>query len=223
VFEHFTDRARKVLVHAQEEARLLNHEFIGTEHILLGLMDEGEGVAAKALTSLDIGVEAVRQKVAETTGHPGSPPAGAPPFTPRSKKVLELSLREAMQLGHKYIGTEHILLALLREGEGVGALVLVDLGASLAQVRTRVIELLSIARYRVAEPATHRGMSETVHRTGDPPFCPHCLTTLEGNLRLISLSAKAADPEKADADWTFVYCETCGRSLGSTAGGTGLV
>ena len=107
MFERFTDRARKVLVHAQEEARLLNHNFIGTEHILLGLIDEGEGVAAKALTSLDITLEAVRRNVAETIGPAGTSTPGSPPFTPRSKKVLELSLREAMQLGHNYIGTDH--------------------------------------------------------------------------------------------------------------------
>ena len=219
MFERFTDRARKVLVHAQEEARLLNHNFIGTEHILLGLIDEGEGVAAKALTSLDITLEAVRRKVAETIGPAGTSTPGSPPFTPRSKKVLELSLREAMQLGHNYIGTEHILLALVREGEGVGAQVLVNLGAGLAEVRVRVIELLSIARYRVGEPAGLLGVAEGGHRTSDkPPFCPHCLTTLEGHLRSVSLPAKAADPEEPDADWTFVYCDTCGRSLGATAG-----
>ena len=148
-----------MLVHAQEEARLLNHNFIGTEHILLGLIDEGEGVAAKALKSLDISLEAVRQKVAETIGRAGTSSAGSPPFTPRSKKVLELSLRESMQLGHNYIGTEHILLALVREGEGVGAQVLVDLGAGLAEVRVRVIELLSVARYRVGEPTTLLGVT----------------------------------------------------------------
>jgi ATP-dependent Clp protease ATP-binding subunit ClpC len=121
VFERFTDRARRVLVLAQEEARLLNHSFIGTEHILLGLIHEGEGVAAKALESLGISLEAVREKVEETIGMAGTAPSGSPPFTPRAKKVLELSLREALQLGHSYIGTEHMLLGLVREGEGVAA------------------------------------------------------------------------------------------------------
>ncbi|MBO0713941.1 MAG: ATP-dependent Clp protease ATP-binding subunit [Acidimicrobiales bacterium] len=143
MFERFTDRARRVLVLAQEEARLLNHNFIGTEHILLGLIHEGEGVAAKALESLGISLEAVREKVEETIGPAGNAPAGSPPFTPRAKKVLELSLREALQLGHNYIGTEHMLLGLVREGEGVAAQVLVSLGADLSRVRQQVIQLLS--------------------------------------------------------------------------------
>jgi ATP-dependent Clp protease ATP-binding subunit ClpC len=131
------------LVLAQEEARLLNHSFIGTEHILLGLIHEGEGVAAKALEQLGISLEAVREKVEETIGLSGNAPTGSPPFTPRAKKVLELSLREALQLGHNYIGTEHMLLGLVREGEGVAAQVLVSLGADLARVRQQVIQLLS--------------------------------------------------------------------------------
>jgi ATP-dependent Clp protease ATP-binding subunit ClpC len=128
---------------AQEEARLLNHIYIGTEHILLGLIHEGEGVAAKALESLGISLEAVRQQVEEIIGQGGSSPSGHIPFTPRAKKVLELSLREALQLGHNYIGTEHILLGLIREGEGVAAQVLVKLGADLSRVRQQVIQLLS--------------------------------------------------------------------------------
>jgi ATP-dependent Clp protease ATP-binding subunit ClpC len=143
LFERFTDRARRVLVLAQEEARLLNHNFIGTEHILLGLIHEGEGVAAKALESLGISLEMVREKVEETIGPAGSATTGSPPFTPRAKKVLELSLREALQLGHNYIGTEHMLLGLVREGEGVAAQVLVNLGADLSRVRQQVIQLLS--------------------------------------------------------------------------------
>ncbi len=143
MFERFTDRARRVVVLAQEEARLLNHNYIGTEHILLGLIHEGEGVAAKALESLGISLEAVRAQVEEIIGHGGSAPSGHIPFTPRAKKVLELSLREALQLGHNYIGTEHILLGLIREGEGVAAQVLVKLGADLSRVRQQVIQLLS--------------------------------------------------------------------------------
>jgi ATP-dependent Clp protease ATP-binding subunit ClpC len=143
MFERFTDRARRVVVLAQEEARLLNHSYIGTEHILLGLIHEGEGVAAKALESLGISLEAVRAQVQEIIGQGGSSPSGHIPFTPRAKKVLELSLREALQLGHNYIGTEHILLGLIREGEGVAAQVLVKLGADLSRVRQQVIQLLS--------------------------------------------------------------------------------
>jgi ATP-dependent Clp protease ATP-binding subunit ClpC len=143
VFERFTDRARRVVVLAQEEARMLNHNYIGTEHILLGLIHEGEGVAAKALESLGISLEAVRSQVEEIIGQGQAAPTGHIPFTPRAKKVLELSLREALQLGHNYIGTEHILLGLIREGEGVAAQVLQKLGADLNRVRQTVIQLLS--------------------------------------------------------------------------------
>src|SRR5215213_648008 len=156
MFERFTDRARRVVVLAQEEARLLNHNYIGTEHILLGLIHEGEGVAAKALESLGISLEAVRAQVEEIIGHGGTAPSGHIPFTPRAKKVLELSLREALQLGHNYIGTEHILLGLIREGEGVAAQVLVKLGADLNRVR----QLLS--GYQGKEPAS------TVPQEGTP-------------------------------------------------------
>jgi hypothetical protein len=143
VFERFTDRARRVVVLAQEESRLLNHNYIGTEHILLGLIHEGEGIAAQALESLNISLADVRGEVERIIGHGGSAPSGHIPFTPRAKKVLELSLREALQLGHNYIGTEHVLLGLIREGEGVAAQVLGDLGADLATVRQRVVQLLS--------------------------------------------------------------------------------
>ena len=143
MFERFTDRARRVLVLAQEEARDLNHAFIGTEHILLGLIKEGEGVAAKALDALDISYETVREKVEEAIGSNANPSPGSPPFTPRAKKVLELSLREALQLGHSYIGTEHMLLGLVREGEGVAAQVLSDLGADMTRVRSQVISMMS--------------------------------------------------------------------------------
>ena len=143
MFERFTDRARRVVVLAQEEARMLNHNYIGTEHILLGLIHEGEGVAAKALESLGISLEGVRAQVEEIIGQGQQAPSGHIPFTPRAKKVLELSLREALQLGHNYIGTEHILLGLIREGEGVAAQVLVKLGADLNRVRQQVIQLLS--------------------------------------------------------------------------------
>ncbi len=158
MFERFTDRARRVVVLAQEEARMLNHNYIGTEHILLGLIHEGEGVAAKALESMNISLEAVRQQVEEIIGHGQQAPSGHIPFTPRAKKVLELSLREALQLGHNYIGTEHILLGLIREGEGVAAQVLVKLGADLNRVRQQVIQLLS--GYQGKEPVTAGGPAE---------------------------------------------------------------
>jgi len=143
MFERFTDRARRVIVLAQEEARSFNHNYIGTEHILLGLIQEGECVAAKALESMGISLEAVRQEVEEIIGRGSQPHVGHIPFTPRAKKVLELSLREGLQMGHKYIGTEFLLLGLIREGEGVAAQVLVKLGADLPRVRQQVIQLLS--------------------------------------------------------------------------------
>ncbi len=168
MFERFTDRARRVLVLAQEEARLLNHSFIGTEHILLGLIHEGEGVAAKALESLGVSLEAVREKVEETIGLAGTAPTGSPPFTPRAKKVLELSLREALQLGHSYIGTEHMLLGLVREGEGVAAQVLQSLGADLPRVRQTVIQLLSGYQGKEAVGAGAPGSGTSDAPTGSP-------------------------------------------------------
>ena len=163
MFERFTDRARRVVVLAQEEARMLNHNYIGTEHILLGLIHEGEGVAAKALESLGISLEGVRAQVEEIIGQGQQAPSGHIPFTPRAKKVLELSLREALQLGHNYIGTEHILLGLIREGEGVAAQVLVKLGADLNRVRQQVIQLLS--GYQGKEAVTQGGPAEGVPST----------------------------------------------------------
>ena len=158
MFERFTDRARRVVVLAQEEARMLNHNYIGTEHILLGLIHEGEGVAAKSLESLGVSLESVRSQVEEIIGQGQQAPSGHIPFTPRAKKVLELSLREALQLGHNYIGTEHILLGLIREGEGVAAQVLVKLGADLNRVRQQVIQLLS--GYQGKEPLTSGAPNE---------------------------------------------------------------
>jgi ATP-dependent Clp protease ATP-binding subunit ClpA len=143
MFERFTDRARRVVVLAQEEARLLNHNYIGTEHLLLGMAHEGQGVAAAALESLGISLEAVRAQVEEIIGQGQRAPSGHIPFTPRAKKVLELSLRESKQLGHNHIGTEHILLGLIREGEGVAAQVLIRLGADLSRARGQVIGLLT--------------------------------------------------------------------------------
>jgi ATP-dependent Clp protease ATP-binding subunit ClpC len=142
MFERFTDRARRVVVLAQEEARMLHHDFVGTEHLLLGLLHEGGGTGAKALQALDISLEPARREVAEIRGRGHAAPTGHIAFTPRAKRVLELSLREALQLGHNYVGTEHLLLSLVREGEGVAAQVLVRLGADLNRVREEVIQLL---------------------------------------------------------------------------------
>src|SRR5215469_1987718 len=142
MFERFTERARRAVVHAQEEARDLNHSYIGTEHLLLGLMREPESAAARALRELEIGQDEAREQVVALVGRGSEAPSGHIPFTPRAKKVLELSLREALQLSHNYIGTEHILLGLVREGEGVAAQVLVKLGADLHRVRRQVIRLV---------------------------------------------------------------------------------
>ncbi|MCW2780560.1 MAG: clpB 1 [Marmoricola sp.] len=164
MFERFTDRARRVVVLAQEEAKMLNHNYIGTEHILLGLIHEGEGVAAKALESLGISLDSVREQVQDIIGQGQQQPTGHIPFTPRAKKVLELSLREALQLGHNYIGTEHILLGLIREGEGVAAQVLVKLGADLNRVRQQVIQLLS--GYQGKEQVQVGGNDQTTAQAG---------------------------------------------------------
>src|SRR5579872_1191822 len=142
MFERFTDRARRVVVLAQEEARMLNHNYVGPEHVLLGLIHEGQGVAAKALERLGLNLDSVREQTEDLVGQGEGAPTGHIPFTPRAKRVLELSLREALQIGHNYIGTEHILLGILREGENVGAQVLVRMGTDLNQVRLEVIKLV---------------------------------------------------------------------------------
>ena len=157
MFQRFSDSARRVVVLAQEEARKLNHNYIGTEHLLLGLIQEGEGVAAKALESVQVNIDAVRGQVVEIIGRGSSPPSGHIPFTPRAKKVLELSLREALQLGHNYIGTEHILLGIIREGEGVAAKVLVKLGIDLERLRNQVLRMLSGSPAGTGEAAAGEG------------------------------------------------------------------
>jgi ATP-dependent Clp protease ATP-binding subunit ClpC len=157
MFERYTDRARRVVVLAEEEARMLNHNYIGTEHILLGLIHEGEGVAARALESLGIMHQTVRQQVEEIIGQGQQAPSSSIPYTPRAEKVLNLALQEALQLGHNYIGTEHILLGLIREGEGVAAQVLVGLGADLNRVRQQTITLLHGSQGK-DEPGTIRAV-----------------------------------------------------------------
>jgi ATP-dependent Clp protease ATP-binding subunit ClpA len=193
MFERFTDRARRVVVLAQEEARMLNHNHIGTEHILLGLIHEGEGVAAKALESLGISLEAVRQQVEEIIGQGEDAPQGHIPFTPRAKKVLELSLREASHLGHPYIGTEHILLGLIREGQGVAAQVLVKLGADLNRVRQQVIQLLHGQQARETQTAVGG------RRRGRVAADPAGVNALES--RLAAVEHRVGNgPDTADLD-----------------------
>ena len=176
MFERFTESARRVLVLAQEEARLLDHSFIGTEHILLGLIHNDNGTASLVLAELGVSLQAVRERVKETIGLAGSPPTGSPPLTPRSKKVMELSFRESLQLGHTYIGTEHLLLGLVREGEGVGCQVLVMLGIDLAEVRQRVVQQL--AGFQGHDPQDDSTLQMAPPVGGRPPasvvMCSFC-------------------------------------------------
>ena len=204
MFERFTDRARRVVVLAQEESRMLSHNYIGTEHILLGLIHESEGVAARSLESLGISLEAVRRQVKEIIGEGQAAPTGHIPFTPRAKKVLELSLREALQLGHNYIGTEHILLGLIREGEGVAAQVLQKLGADLNSVRQTVIQLLS------GYPVSASEETPTKWAPASGPTCPWCTMPLEGALAYRSMVAAPDDAEEDPISLFLLYCKGCG-------------
>ena len=171
MFQRFTERARRAVVLAQEEARLLGHNYIGTEHLLLGQVHEAEGIAARALETMGIGLDSVRQKVVDLIGHDAPTPSGHIPFTPPAKAAFELSLREAMKLGHNYIGTEHILLGLIKKGEGVAAQVLKKLGADLPKVRDSVIELVDSAESEgptnIVDELTGR-MSGTAPTVGVP-------------------------------------------------------
>lgn len=222
MFERFTDPARRVVVYAQEEARLLDHNHIGTEHVLLGLIREGDGVGAKALEALGISLEAVRHQVEEIVGRGQAAPTGHVPFTPRGKKVLELSLREALQMGHEDIGTEHILLGLVREGEGVAAQVLVNFGANLNRVRQTVLQLLSgyvgeaaaggevaqqtLPRGELAEP----GLASRVD-PDDFPLCPFCSSPLQDSLRAKEILAAG----EGRPNVRIAYCDECGAAVGT--------
>ncbi len=218
MFERFTNGARRVVVLAQEEARMLNHNYIGTEHLLLGLIHEGEGVAARALASLDVSLDTVRQQVEEIIGQGQAASTGHIPFTPRAKKVLELSLREALQLGHNYIGTEHILLGLVREGEGVAAQVLQKLGADLNRVRQTVIQILSGYTGGVEESVTPETLGRRLMRgrakatPKDFPICPSCSTSLaeHASVKTRELEVEDESPQVIK----IAYCSTCGITLG---------
>ncbi len=218
MFERFTDRARRVVVLAQEEARQLNFNYIGTEHILLGLIREEEGIAAKALGALGIDLEQVRSSVLEIVGEGEMTPAGHVPFTPRAKKVLELSLREALQLSHNYIGTEHILLGLVREGEGVAAQVLQKLGADLERVRQTVIQLLSGFTGQVEESVTPASLGRRFSRgrskppPADFPICPSCSASLaeHASVKTRELEVEDEPPQVVK----IAYCGKCGVTLG---------
>jgi len=219
VFERFTDRARRSVVFAQEEARMLNHNYIGTEHILLGLLREHDGIAGKALTSMGVSLEAARGQVEEIVGPGHAVIPGHIPFTPRSKKVLELSLREALQLGHNYIGTEHILLGLIREGEGVAVQVLEVLGADRNRVRQTVLQLVSGSTAETeaaggeAVGVFTEGVSPTSEPLGDDaPTCPNCFGALDETLAVRVLETTAEDEPLFVK---IVYCSRCGVALGA--------
>jgi ATP-dependent Clp protease ATP-binding subunit ClpC len=206
MFERFTDRARRVVVLAQQEARMLNHNYIGTEHILLGLIHEGQGVAAQALEGLGISLDRVRSQVEAIVGRGQGAQAGHIPFTPRAKKVLELSLREALQLGHDYIGTEHILLGLIREGEGVAAQVLQKLGASLGRVRQQVIGVLQ-------GYTGGTGGSPRLREGPEPmPTCPGCLTELLESLRFLHAEVPG-DRDEPIRKAVIFWCGACGTTI----------
>jgi ATP-dependent Clp protease ATP-binding subunit ClpC len=228
MFERFTDRARRVVVLAQGEARLLDHNYIGTEHLLLGLLEEQEGVAASALVTLGVELERVRTEVETMIGRGHERPAGHIPFTPRAKKVLELSLREALALGHNYIGTEHILLGLLREGEGVAAQVLTALGVDLDRVRQTVTQLLSgygegtvafspPARVEMGS-AIRRGLGIPTHG-GSGPRCPTCHRELATNAAHRTMQVPSDEEGAEAAIVRVVFCRGCGRTLGTTIAG----
>jgi ATP-dependent Clp protease ATP-binding subunit ClpC len=213
VFERFTDRARRVLTYAQEEANLLNHSFIGTEHILLGLLREGDGLGAKALQELGISLEAVREQVEELIGMAGTSPRGSPSFTPRAKKVLELALREALQLNHSYIGTEHILLGLVREGEGVAATVLVSLGADLRSVRQEVTNLMTGHVAHGGGLATKAPDASGEQPPTPEPSCPQCRGSVSETARLRTIAVQAEDAQVDPVPIAVVYCGQCGTTL----------
>ena len=209
MFKRFTDPARRVVVLAQEEARMLYHNYVGTEHILLGLIHEGEGVAAKALESLNISLEAVRDRIEEIVGQGQAAPTGHIPFTPRAKEVFELSFREALQLGHTHIGTEHILLGLIREGEGVAVQVLQQMGVDLGRAGREVIRLLSGEHTAAAETAGAARSVELAAR------CASCQAWLSDSARITALEVQ--DEQGRPTTVRLLYCSSCGVHIGTVA------
>lgn len=216
MFERFTDQAREVLALAQEEARLLDHPFLGTEHILLGLVRDGDSVAGHALGALGVHLEPVREKVADRVGPVSTGTVGSPPFTPRAKRVLELSLREALQLGHNYIGPEHMLLGLVRDGEGVAAQVLASLGVRMEAVRQRVVsEVLQGASPTSGAPEAGPGPARAVGAR-----CGRCRAGLSESARYSRIEARPGDETAGEQDplsITVFYCGRCGTVIGPPA------
>ncbi len=218
VFERFSPQARRVLVLAQEEARLLNHSYMGTEHLLLGLVHEGDGIAAQAIEGSGVSLEAVRIGVEEVVGAGSRSRRESPPFTSRAKKVLELSLRECLQLGHTTIDTEHLLLGLIREGDGVAVAVLLSLGVDLSRLRLDVIRLIS-------SPVEHpESGTEEVAVKPQPPRCPRCRANLRDVARyeVIIVPAKETDSGEPALSIPVVFCNRCGTALGNSDMGRGL-
>ena len=226
MFERFTDVARRLVVLAQEEARQLQHNYIGTEHLLLGMLDQEGCVAARVLASYGLNREKAGVAVEEIVGRGSGSPGGHMPFTPRAKKVLELSLREAIQLNHNHIGSEHILLGLIREGEGVGAQVLRSAGADLTAVRQRVVEAakesqgetgMGVAGGPVGVTASVSASptATALHRTEeDYPLCPVCASPLGETLQWKRVSAASGASDDSDREAMVAFCSSCGRALG---------
>ena len=238
MFERFTDRARRVVVLAQAEARLLQHNYIGTEHLLLGLIQEGDGVAARALRALDVEFDDVRAGVLTIVGEGHAAPPGHIPFTPRAKKVLEMALREAQQLGHSFIGTEHILLGLLREGAGVGAQILNGEGITLSVARQEVAGVLGATGTEPVEAVPGEGTEapqstpawrverigpgtslRRAHGEGErPPSCPRCDADLTESARYLvrdvppgRLAGEDSTEDAPSRKAAFLFCTECGR------------
>ncbi len=199
MFERFTDRARRVVVQAQEESRLLNHGYIGTEHLLLGILREDDGVAAEALASLEVSLDAAREQVAEIVGRGQRAPSGHIPFTPRAKKVLELSLREALRLEQHYIGPEHILLGLVTEGHGVAVEVLRVVGASPEQIRARVLELAPAGGEEPDDPPEIGGPVRLTVTPGQLDRLLRQLESIDGRLAAIERHLGLGEPPTAAA------------------------
>jgi ATP-dependent Clp protease ATP-binding subunit ClpC len=216
MFERFTDEARRVLVLAQEEARVLEHGFIGTEHLLLGILHHGQGPAPEALAAMGVTLEAARAQVARMVGPQGTAVTGSVPFTPRAKKALELALRNALQLGHDHIRTEHLLLGVIDEGEGVGAQTLVALEVDPSRLREDVTSPVSRPA-GTSGRAWRAGRRVRAQPAGVPPLCPNCRAPLEETARYRVLDVSATEPNEPGAapiPVTIAYCQRCGVALG---------
>lgn len=218
MFETFTERARRVVVFAQAEARMLNHDYIGTEHLLLGVLREGESIGAHALTAAGVSLESARRQLEDIIGAGDAPPTGHIPFTPRAKKVLRLSLEEAQQLGHLYVGAEHLLLGLIREGTGVAAQIIVKLAGDLDRVRGSVVDGLraepteGVPRSRAFE----RTMAVTISAeedSGEWPLCPVCRASLHETLARATIRARNPDADDR-SPMVIAYCGGCGTAVG---------